>query len=273
MIDGRTQLYGVMGNPVRHSLSPIIHNGAFKRLGLNAVYLAFEVQDLKEAVRGIRGLGLCGVSVTMPFKTAVIPYLDRLDPTAEKIQSVNTITNRQGLLTGYSTDGRGAVEALEGKIPLQGKRVFLLGAGGAARAMAFSLKERGCAIALFNRSADKGLALAKELGIEFVALPSPSLGGWKAEVIINATSVGMHPHEDQSPIAQEDLQPGVTVMDIVYRPLRTRLLKEAENQGCQTIDGLEMLAQQGAAQFEIWTGLRPEIEPIKKDLRQILIAR
>ncbi|MBI5968999.1 MAG: shikimate dehydrogenase [Deltaproteobacteria bacterium] len=268
MINAQTQLYGVIGNPVRHSLSPIIHNGAFRRMGLNAVYLAFEVENLAEAISGIRGLGVRGVSVTIPFKTQVIPFLDEVEEVAGKIKAVNTITNEGGRLTGQNTDWRGALEALEEKIDLKDKRVLLLGSGGASRAIAFGLKGKGCQVFICNRSLHKARALAEELG--FVSLPLSCIDGLDTQVVINATSVGMHPNDTQSPLQKEFLKKGMTVMDIVYHPLRTKLLQEAEEQGCQTIAGLEMLARQGAAQLQIWTGRRPDLEEIKEDLRRAL---
>jgi len=268
MIDAQTQLYGVIGNPVRHSLSPVIHNGAFQRMGLNAAYLAFEVQNLGEAVRGIKGLGIRGVSVTIPFKTQIIPFLDRMDELAGKIQAVNTIRREEGRLIGYNTDWSGALGALEDKVNLTGKTVFLLGAGGAARAVAFGLKERGCRVFIASRSPKKAAALAEELGL--VHRPLPLVGRPDADVLVNATSAGMSPSDGESPVAKEVLDKGMTVMDIVYKPLKTRLLREAEERGCRTIDGLEMLARQGAAQVEIWTGKKPEIKEIKEDLRRAL---
>jgi shikimate dehydrogenase len=270
MIDARTQLYGVIGNPVRHSLSPIIHNGAFQRMGLNAAYLAFEVKDLPEAVRGIRGLGIRGVSVTIPFKTQIIPFLDQVEGVAKKIKAVNTITNEEGKLIGHNTDWGGALEALEEKVDLKDKRVILLGAGGAARAIAFGLKERGCQVFIHNRSPQKAADLAKELG--FVGRPMSFREKLDADVVINATPLGMMPHDGETPLPKEVLREGMTVMDIVYQPLRTKLLREAEEQGCRTIDGLSMLARQGAAQLQIWTGERPEVEQIKEDLRRELKA-
>lgn len=270
MIDGYTQLYGIIGNPARHSLSPVIHNGVFRRMGINAVYLAFEVQDLKEAMNGIRGLAIRGMSVTMPFKRAIIPFLDHLEEGAMRIQSVNTVLNEAGRLVGYSTDGVGAIQALEEKVDLPGKKVLLLGAGGAARAVAFGLIEKGCQVTIANRSLDKGRQLAQEIGGISLALPFQVSKGIEADVIINATSVGMHPNDTQSPIFKDILRKEMTVMDIVYQPLQTRLLAEAEESGCLTIDGLEMLARQGAAQFQIWTGQRPDLGEIKKDLLQAL---
>jgi len=262
MIDARTKLYGIIGNPVRNSLSPIIHNGAFKRMRMNAVYVAFEVENLAEAMIAIRRLGIRGVSVTIPFKTQVIPYLDQVDSIAGEIKAINTISNEGGKLIGYNTDWRGAIEALEKKGDLRNKRVILLGAGGAARAIAWGLKEKNCRVFIINRSSDK----ARNLAIEFNYSPISCMNALDAHVIINATSVGMYPNNTESPLPKEVLKPGMTVMDIVYHPLKTKLLREAEERGCQTIDGLEMLARQGAAQLQIWTGRRPEIEQIKEDL-------
>ena len=273
MIDAQTELYGVIGNPIRHSLSPMIHNGAFKRLGWNAVYLAFEIKNLEEALRGIRGLGVRGVSVTIPFKTKVVPFLDKVEGLAKKIGAVNTIVNRGGRLIGYNTDCDGAIEALEEKMNLGGKRVVLLGAGGAARAIGFGLKERECQLIIVNRSRNRGEALSKELKCHY--LPMSSLfrmktGELEADVVINATSLGMYPRDGESPIPKKLLKEEMMVMDIVYEPLETKLLREAKERGCPTINGLEMLVRQGVAQFEIWTGRKLEIGQIKKDLRQVL---
>ena len=273
MMDGQTELYGVIGNPVQHSLSPILHNGAFKRLGRNAVYFAFEVKYLEEALKGIRGLGLKGVSVTIPFKTDVIPFLDKVEGLAKKIGAVNTIVNRGGRLIGYNTDCDGALEALEEKMNLRGKRIVLLGAGGAARAIGFGLRERDCQLIIANRSRNRGKALSRELKCHF--LPMSSLvkmkaGELEADVMINATSLGMVPRDGETPLPKKLLKKGMMVMDIVYEPLQTKLLREAKEKGCLTINGLEMLVRQGVAQFEIWTGRRPEIGQIKKDLRRAL---
>ncbi len=269
MIDGQTALYGVIGNPVHHSLSPVIHNGAFRRLGLNAVYLAFEVKNVEEALRGVRGLGMRGVSVTIPFKTEVLPFLDKIEKLANKVGAVNTIVNRRGRLIGYNTDCKGAVEALEERVDLKGKRAVLLGAGGAARAIGSGLKERGLRLLVVNRSEKRGRALSKELSCDF--LPMSSLTGMKAgeleaDIVINATSLGMVPRDKETPVPKELLKKGMMVMDIVYEPLQTRLLREAKERGCVTVDGLEMLIRQGIAQFEIWTGRRLEIGEIRKDL-------
>lgn len=273
MIDAQTELYGVIGNPVHHSLSPVIHNGAFKRLGWNAVYLAFEVKDLKEALRGIRGLGVGGVSVTIPFKTEVVPLLDKVEGLARKIGAVNTIVNRGGKLTGYNTDWNGALEALEEKMNLKAKKIVLLGAGGAARAIGFGLKERDCQLIVVNRSKKKGEGLSRELGCDYLPISSlvkMKAGELEAEVIINATSLGMYPRDGETPFPKYLLKKRMVVMDIVYQPLQTKLLREAKERGCLTVNGLEMLMRQGAAQFEIWTGRRLEIGQIKRDLLRTL---
>ena len=275
MINAETQLFGIIGNPVRKSLSPAIHNRAFSRMGINAAYLAFEVRNIRNALYAIRGLGIRGASITIPFKTSVIPFLDELEASAAKIGSVNTIVNRGGKLIGHNTDHFGALKALEEKVNLSGKKVMLLGAGGAARAIAYGLKERDCAVTIFNRSLKRGVRLAKKLGYPYQSLSALSeieQSARDADVLINATSVGMAPHEGESPFPKRLLRKGMVVMDIVYRPLRTKLLQEAEEQGCQTIDGLEMLAYQGAAQLEIWIGQSPDGRQIKADLHQSLEA-
>lgn len=271
MIDALTRLYGIIGNPARHSLSPVIHNGAFRRMGLNAVYLSFEVDDLESAVRGIRGLGVQGVSVTIPYKVKIISHLDEIDPMATKIKAINTILNRDGKLIGYNTDWIGAIAALEENIDLKEKTVYLLGAGGAGRAIGFGLKERGCKVTLLNRSVDRAAQLAGELGFDHRPLSSlANKATHGPDVVINATSAGMYPHVQSSPVPKEMLQEGMTVMDIVYYPLRTALLRDADEQGCQTIGGLEMLAHQGAAQLQIWTGNRADVQEIKADLREAM---
>jgi shikimate dehydrogenase len=276
MIDAQTELYGVIGNPIQYSLSPMIHNGAFKRLGRNAVYLAFEIEDLEEALRGIRGLGVRGVSVTIPFKTEVIPFLDKVEGRARKIGAVNTIVNRGGKLIGHNTDGDGALEALEERIDLKKKRVLLLGAGGAARAIGFGLKERDCQLIVSNRSGKRGEALSGELKCHF--LPMSSLFKMTAEevetdILINATSVGMYPRDRETPFPKKLLRKGMVVMDIVYQPLQTRLLREAKARRCLTINGLEMLVRQGVAQLMIWTGRKPEIKQIRGKLYKALKKR
>src|SRR4030042_1627997 len=276
MIDAQTELFGIIGNPVWHSLSPMIHNSFFKRLARNAVYLAFEVKNLEEALRGIRGLEVMGVSVTTPFKTQVVPFLDKIEGLAKKIGAVNTIVNRGGRLIGYNTDCEGALGALEEEMNLRGKKVVLLGAGGAARAIGFGLKGRDCQLILSNRTKKRGEGLSKEVGGDYLPISSlvrMKAGELEADVVINATSLGMVPRDGETPIPKKLLKEGMMVMDIVYQPLQTRLLREEKEEGCLTVNGLEMFIRQGVAQLEIWTGERLEIKQIRKDLRRALGRR
>jgi shikimate dehydrogenase len=253
IIDGATQVYGLLGRPVTHSLSPAMHNAAFRELGLNAVYVAFEVSDLAQAVAGLRGLQVPGVSVTIPLKEEIIPLLDELDPQAARIGAVNTVVNRGGLLTGHNTDWLGALMALEERTRIAGQRFLILGAGGAAKAIAFAIQEKGGQVAITDLDLAKALALSRKIWVEVVA--PDHLEEYPAEVLINATPVGMEPKSGDIPLDPNLLARSRVVMDIVYKPLETRLLQEAKARGCQVIDGLRMLIHQGAAQFELWTGL------------------
>lgn len=258
IINGATRVYGILGRPVAHSLSPAMHNAAFRELGLNAVYVAFPVTDLAQAVAGLRGLAIGGASVTIPFKEEIMPLLDDIDPQAARMGAVNTVVNREGHLGGYNTDWQGALLALEAETAIAQKRFLIIGAGGAARALAFAILEKGGQAAVSDLDRDKALALSRQLWVEVVA--PDSLAEYPAEVLINATPVGMEPHTDNLPIDPEALSRYRLVMDIVYKPLETRLLREARLRGCRVIDGLQMLIHQGAAQFELWTGRPAPVE-------------
>ena len=250
VIDGRTRVYGILGRPVEQSLSPAMHNAAFRALGLNAVYVAFPVTDLNQAVAGLRGLNIGGVSVTIPFKEEIIPLLDEIDRNAARMGAVNTVVNQDGTLIGYNTDWLGAVAALKEKTLINNRHFLILGAGGASRAIAFGILEGGGRISLTDIDANRAAAMSGEFGVE--ALLPQALSQCPAKILINATPVGMDPHVDDIPINPDLLGRFDLIMDIVYRPLKTRLLKEAEARGCKTIDGLQMLIHQGAAQFELW---------------------
>ena len=261
-INGHTKIYGILGRPVAHTLSPAMHNAAFRELGVNAVYVAFPVPDLTAAVAGLRGLNLAGVSVTLPFKEEIIPLLDELDPRAVQIGAVNTVVNRNGHLVGYNTDWLGALTALQVRAAIAGEHFLILGAGGAARAIAFGLKEAGGRVTLADLDAARATALAEDLGAAAIALNA--LGQCPATGLINATPVGMEPQVEEIPISPDLLSRFTLVMDIVYRPLQTRLLREAQNRGCATIDGLQMLIHQATAQFELWTGLAAPLEVMSR---------
>ena len=263
-INGATELYGIMGNPVAHSLSPAMHNGAFAALGLNKAYLPFVVQDVAQAMTGLRALGIRGASVTIPHKEAVIPYLDTIDPVAEKIGAVNTLLIDHNAIHGVNTDWLGANRALSEKISLKGASVLLLGAGGSARAIGFGLLEAGASLTIASRTQEKGLALARLLDCTWLPLAEATTA--KGDVLVNATSMGMGDQRELLPIAKEALANFQVVMDIVYAPLATRLLQAAELAGCQTINGLAMLLYQGAAQFELWTGQPAPVEVMRQSL-------
>jgi shikimate dehydrogenase len=262
MINGHTKIYGILGRPVTHSLSPAMHNAAFAKLGINAVYVPFPVTDLPRAVAGLRGLAIGGASVTIPFKEEIIPLLDELDPQAARMAAVNTVVNREGRLFGYNTDWLGAITALKAQTGIVGEHVLLLGAGGAARAIAFGILENGGRVTITDLDAPRAVALARDLAVE--AIPLNALGQCPASILINATPVGMAPDLEGLPVEPELLSRFTLVMDIVYRPLLTRLLREAQMHGARTIDGLQMLIHQATAQFKLWTGKEAPLETMSR---------
>jgi shikimate dehydrogenase len=250
--------FAVFGNPVGHSLSPIMHTAAFAATAFNGVYVAVPVQDIRPAVAGLRALGFRGASITLPHKESVMACLDEVEDTARRIKAVNTIVNAGGRLQGYNTDFSGAIRALKDKTSLTGRAVAILGAGGAARAVAFGILAEAGRVTVFNRAAERGKKLADELQVGFRPLSEFKADSY--EIVINTTSVGMAPRVDDTPVAAEKLRPGLVVMDIVYNPLKTRLLREAVDAGCTVIDGLSMFVHQGARQFELWTGLKAPVD-------------
>jgi shikimate dehydrogenase len=268
MIDQQTVLYGVVGWPIGHSLSPVMHNAAFAAAGINAVYLAFAVRDIADCMAGVRALGIGGLSVTIPHKSAVIPHLDHLDEREREIGAVNTVVNRDGRLIGYNTDATGALKALEERISLAGRRCVILGAGGAARAIAFALRDKVAALTVANRSSDRGRALAQSLGCSFISLDE--LKRVQADLLIQTTPVGMVPGDRACPISEQILKEGMAVMDIIYNPLETKLLAMARSRGCVTITGLSMFIHQGAEQFRLWTGGEPPIQAMTKAVLEVL---
>jgi shikimate dehydrogenase len=268
VIDSSTRLYGVMGNPIAHSLSPLMHNVAFRRTGQKGVYLAFPVTDLAGAVNGIRALNIHGVSVTLPHKVAVMDLLDQVDAAARRIGAVNTIVNEAGRLYGFNSDSPGAMAALMEKTPIDGKRVAVIGAGGAARAVAYGIKVNGGRLTIVNRSRDRGRRLADELAAD--CCPLTDFSGDVVDILVNTTSVGMTPYTERMPVAPAALRPGMTVMDIVYNPLETMLLKTARQKGCTVVDGLSMFIHQGAIQFERWTGKRAPVQLMKQTVLDAL---
>ncbi|TKB90649.1 MAG: shikimate dehydrogenase [Nitrospira sp.] len=264
-IDARTQFCGVIGNPVGHSLSPAIHNAAFCKLGLNFVYLAWQVEAIGEAIKGLRALGnFRGASVTIPHKVAAIPFLDRVEQTAQRIGAINTIVAEKGELTGYNTDATGALRALKmGGVALTGKRIVVLGSGGAARAIAFALAAESGAekLTLLGIEDVERTRLAQDIRSMTVVTVEDSYLDEStlrrvlpaAHILIHCTPVGMSPKVEATCVPASLLHPDLAVMDIVYNPRETRLLRDAGLAGCKTIPGLDMFLNQAIAQFELWT--------------------
>jgi len=265
-----TKICCLIGNPVEHSLSPLIHNAGYQALGINYVYLPLRVRDIKQAIESIRGLGIRGVSVTMPHKTKAIKYIDRIDPLAEKIGAVNTIVNIGGVLTGFNTDCGGALKALEEVTALRGKRAVLIGGGGAASAIAVGLKAKGVELVVLNRTEDKARKLAKKVNAEDSGGLEKLSEISSVDILINATSVGMSPKANESIIPKGLLHNRLTVFDTVYNPRETRLLIEARERGCAIVYGYKMLLYQAAMQFELFTGRQAPLAAMESALTQAL---
>ena len=278
IISGKTKICGVIGDPIEHTVSPVMHNAAFKKLGLDYLYVPFRVkkEELGKAVDGIRALNIRGFNVTIPHKVTIMPMLDGLDPLAEKIGAVNTVVNDDGDLRGYNTDATGFLQALlERGVEPGGKNVVILGAGGAARAIAYILAKREAHLTILNRQLELDWAeeLARRISHDFkeevIALElnfdnlTTALTG--ADMLINATSVGMSPNSDETPVPPRLLKSELVVFDIVYNPVRTRLLKDAEAAGARIVGGIDMLAWQGALSFEKWTGQPAPLDLMRKE--------
>jgi shikimate dehydrogenase len=265
-----TMVFGLLGNPVGHSLSPLMHNAAYREIQLDAVYVSFCVNDLEGAIRGIRALDIKGVSVTIPFKTAVLPLLDEVDECARAIGAVNTIVNDCGRLTGFNTDWIGLVRSLEESTDLKGKTFAVIGAGGTARAAVFGIRERGGVPVVVNRSEERGRRLAFEFGCRFFRLDE--IEKVEADCLINTTPAGMAPQEETMPVDGRNIARFRWVFDVIYRPWRTRFLEEAEKAGAETMNGARMLVYQGAEQIRLWTGQKPPVALMHRVVRKQLEA-
>jgi shikimate dehydrogenase len=275
-ISGRTRVCAVIGDPIEHTLSPTMHNAAFENLKLDFVFLAFRVapDQLENAVQGVRALGIRGLNVTMPHKNSVTEFLDEADPTVKFLGAANTILNQGGRLRGFNTDGVGALKALRyNGADLTGKKVLLLGAGGAAKAIAFSLAKEVKELCILNRDIVK----ARELASVLTPFGRDVIGDELApnriqeelqdsDVLINATSVGMTTNASESVVQPGWLRRDLCVMDIVYNPVETRLIRIARGAGAKVISGVEMLLYQGAASFEIWTQCKAPVDVMRNAL-------
>ena len=281
-IDAKTRVCAVIGNPVEHSLSPAIHNAAFEALGLDFAYVAFSVEDIAGAMAGVRALGnFRGLSVTIPHKLSIMDHLDEIEEVARNIGSVNTVLKEDGILKGSSSDGPGALKALEdrGAAPA-GKRVLVLGSGGAARAITFTLAtmESPPEISILGVIPDELDRLLRDLKEKTPAsvggcnMDDDSLrkGVGESDIIIHCTPIGMHPKIEDTLVPKELLRPDQAVFDIVYTPRETRLLRDARSVGCKTIPGLEMFVNQAVVQFELWTGKTAPVAVMKSIVEENL---
>ncbi|MDI6810264.1 MAG: shikimate dehydrogenase [archaeon] len=269
-------IYGVIGDPVAHSLSPVMHNAAFEELGMDAVYLAFRVSmdELGDAIRGAKSLGISGLNVTIPLKEQALLFVDA-EKVAKKIGAINTIDFSSGTAVGYNTDGIGSLKVLKETVgEIKGKNVLILGAGGAAKAISFYLDAEGAKVTVANRTKERAVQLASKLSnADAIGLDIELKRHIKdSDILINATSVGMHPHDNATLVNADMMHPDLVVFDIVYNPMETRLLKEATRAGVKKIiNGVKMLVYQGAASFQIWTHEEPPIEVMEKAVTDALI--
>jgi shikimate dehydrogenase len=272
------KLFGVIGDPIAHSMSPVMHNELFQHYGIDACYLQFHVKqkELKEAVRGLKALKASGFNVTVPHKVAIIPLLDEIDPLAAAIGAVNTVVSRDGKLIGYNTDGNGFVRGLTEHVDdLKNKTVLMIGAGGAARALYFSLAKQGVRkLDIYNRTHDKAKQLISECPYQVASevyekkQAEERLGEY--DIIIQTTSIGMSPKTEETPLGVENLRADAFVSDIIYNPLETRILREAAQKGARTQNGLDMFVYQGALAFELWTGIFPDTGRMRRNVERQL---
>ena len=266
-INDKTKISGLIGNPVLHSWSHVMHNSAFESLYINAVYLKFRVDKLEDFIRYFRKQNLLGFAVTIPHKTSVIDFLDEIDDAARAIGAVNTIVNQKGRLIGHNTDCEGAMQALGEKTELNGKKAVVLGAGGSARAIAFGLKQNNAEVLILNRTLENAKAIADDLKCSYGKIGK--LGKMDYDILINTTPVGMHPKSNESPIPKKFIKKGSIVMDIVFNPFYTMLLKDAKSLGCITIPGIEMLIKGNVMQSRLWTGKQVSESLMRKRVLEI----
>lgn len=283
IITGKTKILAVIGYPIEHSLSPVMHNAAIEALGLDYVYVPFRVHpyDIGRAIDSFKALNIVGVNATIPHKHSLIPHLDEVSESALRTGSVNTIVNRDGYMFGDSTDGVGFMRSAEDDLgSIAGCKVLVLGAGGASRAVCVALRQAGCDILIVNRTPAKAQALTDMLqGFPSAGtveiLTTSALEHTEAvascDLIVNTTSIGMTPLTDATPINVELIQPHHRVYDLIYSPMETRLVTEARGKGAAAVSGLKMLVYQGAASFEQWTGIFPPVEIMQRALMNVIL--
>lgn len=266
------KVFAVMGDPIGHSLSPIMHNAAFEALDMDHTYHAFRVEknNLEDAINGAKAMGFGGLSLTVPLKEAAIDIIEA-DPLAARIGAINTIDFSEGI-KGYNTDGFGAKMTLEEEgVSIKDKNVLILGAGGASRAIAFTFAEAGAKVSIANRTPARAMRLAAEVGnVNGFGLDILDRCLDDTDIIINTTTVGMEPKINDTLVNAEQMHSDLAVFDVVYNPLKTKLLQEAEKAGATPITGIMMLVYQGAEAFRIWTGVKPPIDVMKKAVMEAL---
>jgi shikimate dehydrogenase len=256
-------IFALFGNPVGHSLSPLMHNAAYKEMKIDASYVPVCVEHLEDAIDRVKKGDIQGASITIPFKTAVVPYLDEVERSAQHIGAVNTIWHdKNGGLTGYNTDWIGLVRDVEESLEIRNKTFVVLGAGGAARAAVFGIQQRGGTPLVINRTPTRGEAMARKFSCPFYSLSE--IGNIRADCLINTTPVGMSPAKGISPMEKSVLSNFRWVMDCIYNPLKTQLLQDAEEAGCTTLNGVGMFVHQGAEQIKLWTGKEPPRDFMKR---------
>jgi len=283
-INGKTKIIGVIGKNIENSLSPLFHNQIILKYSLNFCYLPFQVAetDLSKAIQGIKALNIRGVNITFPYKEKAIKFLDEVEESARRIGAVNTIVNNKGILTGYNTDVIGFKKSLQenGKFIIKKKKAVILGAGGAARAVVYALLEEEIEeICIFNRTLEKAKIIKQNLSsffpksrISVFPLEEEDLKDKieKAHLLVNTTSLGMPPRVDNTPLPDEKLfHPDLLVYDLIYHPVRTLFLRQAEKARAKIINGLPMLVYQGIESFHLWTGLKPEGKEVLKMIKRI----
>ena len=272
-INGETKLIGFFGSTYRTSKMYAIYNAAMEALGLNYLYVPFVVNDLQKAVEGMRHLGIAAAGVTIPYKMSIIPFLDELDAESKMVGAVAVVVNRGGKLIGSTTDGQGGLKALQEKTDLAGKKVVLIGAGGAARALAFSVLRAGGQLTVLNRAEEIAMAesLGKDLGCPWGDFSGLESTVSEADIVIHTTPVGMAntPLAGKSLVRPELLRPDMTVMDIVTNPRKTQLLQDAESRGCQVVYGDRMLLWQGVYKFKLYTGVEPPVKVMEQAMDQL----
>lgn len=268
------KLFGVLGDPISHSMSPVMHNDLFKLYNLDAVYLPFHVTSskLEDAIKGLKALGAAGFNVTIPHKTSIIPFLDKVEPLAAAIGAVNTVVNEDGKFVGYNTDGSGYLEGLKMSLnPFEVDKVLIIGAGGAARAIYFTLADAGIKhIDITNRSIEKAVSLIEScpypVNSQPLKLDQVEDLLTEYDLVVQTTPIGMAPGIDKTPLSLNKVHSKTFISDIIYNPLETRFLAEAREKGCLCQNGIEMFVLQGALAFEKWTGISPDLERMRNNV-------